>query len=112
MGCSGEFLKINSGKLHDDCTNIKEDMIVCLNRGWRCPQIQVAIHGDTCKKVASENGVTLTTFRKNNQLDENNCHITPGDVRVFFFFLSNIFFGFYISLLLWDSRHLKSDSKY
>ena len=69
-------------------------MILCLQRN--CPKTQVVKEGDTCEKIAFENGVDLPILRENNQLNDE-CDIDTKEVRVFYFFFGFsypiIFFG-------------------
>lgn len=69
------------------CDKLEVGDHICLALDEDCTDTQTVEEGDTCQKIADENGVDLPTLLKNNpQIGEpENWTIYPGEVRCVLF---------------------------
>lgn len=85
--CSSQFAQVNRNLTVEDCNNLPPGKTICLGYvDHDCWDTQTVQPGDTCKKIAEENGVSEDTLCANNEQVGNECKIYGGEVRCAFFF--------------------------
>ena len=65
---------LNPG-INKDCTNLLANTLYCVKSGIStgCAKTQVVQSGDTCSKLATQNGITLSTFYSLNPSVDSQC---------------------------------------
>lgn len=110
--CSHQLAATNPGVINEDCSNLEAGESICLGFvNENCPTTHTVKAGDTCLKIANENGLSMKVLRTNNPQLNQSCDIYDGEVRVLF---SRPVIFFWVFILCCGLRPLDSlaDPKY